>query len=306
MSDIPNIYLDDPDPLSVLLEKLALTAEVYVNGGFCGTWAVDTAGSRRIPFHLISEGDAWLHFEDQKPTPLGAGDLVVFPSDAHHIISNSKRRPGKSRVNAPMSNDGATTHMTCGFFEFKNKIAYPLLDALPPVVHLNALAGDDTQRLSHLVRMMQAELLASKAGCYAVVNQLAYLLFVEVLRHEVARGELASGLLLALFDSRVGKALSAIHREPAKNWTLNTLADIALMSRSGFSEQFNQVAGMSPMKYLTLWRMTEAHRLLSTTELSTAQIAEMSGYETEAAFRKAFKNSQGVAPGSVRKSARAQ
>lgn len=302
--DIPNIYLDDPDPLSLLLQRMDLSAEVYVNGQFCGTWAVDTAGTRRLPFHLIGEGEAWLHFGNDAPRRLGEKDLVMFPRDAHHVMSNSEQAPKKSQVNAPMSNDGAITQMVCGFFEFRDPLVFPLLDNLPEVVLLQADAAQQSKRVQSLVDMMLLELRESRPGNYAVVDQLAYLLFVEILRQQVEAGELTSGLLVAMFDLRIGKAISAIHQHPETDWTLASLAEKSAMSRSSFSERFTRIVGHSPMKYLTLWRMAEARRLLTTTDLSTAQIADRSGYESEAAFRKAFKSTQGDTPGAVRSAAR--
>jgi len=106
-----SLYFNTPDPLSLLLNRLDLGAEVYVNGEFCGTWAVDTAGSRRIPFHLIGSGEAWLHHAEDDPSPLRERDVVMFPHDAHHIIANSQNRPESEIVNAPMSGDGEVTHM---------------------------------------------------------------------------------------------------------------------------------------------------------------------------------------------------
>ncbi len=299
-SESQNIYLDDPDPLSLLLTRLALSAEVYVDGNFCGTWAVDTAGSRRIPFHLIGSGEAWLHFGKEGPQRLVEKDIVLFPRDAHHIISQSNERPEEHQVNTPMSNDGATTHMVCGFFEFKNALVYPLLDALPEVVVLRADSSRQARRIQWLIDLMLMELRDAKPGSYAVVDQLAYLLFVEILRQQVESGSLAKGLLVALFDVRVGRALSAIHQNPESSWTLATLADISAMSRSNFADRFSRLVGLTPMKYLTVARMAEASRLLTTTDMSTASIAEISGYESEAAFRKAFKSTQGVTPGAIR------
>lgn len=301
MSENPNIYLNDPDPLSVLLKRLSLNAEVYVNGDFCGTWAVDTSGSRRIPFHLIGRGEAWLHMGDEKHK-LETRDLVIFPKDHQHIISNNANKPSAELVNAPMSNDGDTTNMVCGFFEFKNAMVNPLLDALPDVIHLPAKDANGNTSLK-LIDLMILELQQARAGCYTVVDQLAYLLFIEVLRGQVASGELNSGLLLALFDARIGKALNAIHQAPEKAWNLEQLAGIAAMSRSNFADKFTKMVGSSPVKYLVIWRMLIARKLLITTDMSIADIAEKSGYDSEAAFRKAFKQNQGEAPGAVRNSA---
>lgn len=303
MSDTPNIYLDEPDPLSVLLSKLELNAQVYVNGAFCGTWAVDTAGSRRIPFHLIGSGEAWLHFADKQPQHLRDRDLVVFPHDDHHVVSSSQEAPDANTVNAPMTNDGPETQMVCGFFEFRNPAIFPILDELPKLLLLSAQSDADSAQLRALSEMILTELAQNRPGTYAAIDQLAFLMFIEILRKQVVNGVLSDGLLAALFDNRIGRALNAIHQQPQTLWTLDSLSECALMSRSSFAERFAKLVKVTPMKYLTSWRMTEARRLLRSTMLSTAQIAERSGYESEAAFRKAFKSTLGETPGAVRKAA---
>ncbi len=300
MSENPNIYLDDPDPLSVLLTKLNLKAEIYVNGDFCGTWAVDTGGSKRIPFHLIGSGSAWLHLEGREPQPLAAHDLMIFPHDAHHVISNSREKPAPEQVNAPMSNDGDMTHMICGFFEFRNPVLYPVLDALPQLMVLQSNTGETGERIEFLISLMLTELKGTRPGFYTAIDQMAFLIFIEVLRKQVESGDLAEGLLHALFDPRLGKALNAIHQHPESPWSLESLAEQALMSRSNFASAFAKAVGLTPMKYLTKWRMNEARRLMQTTQLSVAHIAEKSGYESEAAFRKAYRNTLGEPPGAVR------
>lgn len=300
MSETPNIYLDDPDPLSVLLTRMNLKAEIYVNGDFCGTWAVDTGGSKRIPFHLIGSGNAWLHLIDKEPKILDAHDLVIFPHDAHHVISSSPTKPKPEQVNVPMSNDGDVTNMICGFFEFRNPVLFPVLDALPQAVVLKSDAGETGERIEFLISLMLGELKNARPGFYTAIDQMAFLLFIEVLRKQVESGALAEGLLSALFDPRLGKVLNAIHQCPESPWTLESLAEEALMSRSSFADVFSKTVGLTPMKYLTTWRMTEARRLLETTRLSVAQIAEKSGYESEAAFRKAYRNTLGEPPGTAR------
>lgn len=300
MPKTPNIYLDAPDPLSVLLTKLSLSAEIYVNGNFCGTWAVDTGGSKRIPFHLIGSGSAWLHLDGHTPQKLNTHDLIIFPHDAHHVISNSQARPSDDQVNAPMSNDGETTNMICGFFEFKNPALFPVLNSLPPTVLLKSDAGETGERIESLVALMLKELTSTRPGFYTAIDQMAFLIFIEVLRKQMEDNTLGDGLLSALFDARLGRALNAIHQQPEHAWNLESLAEEALMSRSSFADAFSKIVGLSPMKYLTMWRMTEARRLLQTTQLSVAQIAEQSGYESEAAFRKAYRNTLGEPPGAVR------
>ncbi len=300
MSENPNIYLDDPDPLSVFLNHLELSAEVYVSGRFCGAWAIDTSGSRRIPFHLIGSGEAWLHFDGQEPRHLSQRDLVIFPKDSQHIISNSSQRPAASDVNVSMSNDGNITDMICGFFEFKNPSVFPLLDALSDIVVMNCEESPVMSGITFLIDRILLELRELQPGTYTAINQIAFLIFIEMVRQQVRNGVINRGLLNALFDARLGKALNAIHKRPDYPWTLESLADKAAMSRSSFSSHFNKQVGVTPMKYLTVWRMTEARRMLLSTQMSMAQVAEKSGYDSEVAFRKAFKNILGETPGAIR------
>jgi len=304
MTESPNFYLESPDPLSVLLSRLELTAQVFANGDYCGAWAVDTSGTQKMPFHIIGSGDAWLHFKGDEPRKLSSGDLIVFPNDDCHIMANSAIQPAANTINTgsalPTSPNEPITHMVCGYFEFRNPSIFPLLDALPSAVVLKSNNSDSGERVKRLVSFMIKELSDERPGHYAVIDQMAFLLFVEVLRQQVSKQTVSSGLLTALFDPRLGKVLSVIHQQPERPWTLETLADTAAMSRSNFSQYFRKLLGLTPMKYLTMWRMNEARILLRTSALSMAQIAERSGYESEVAFRKAFKKLLGETPGAIR------
>lgn len=302
MSNRPNIYLDRPDALSALFSRLELSAEVYVNGDFCGAWAVDTSGSRRIPFHLIGRGQAWLHMEGEPTRNLSAGDLVVFPHDSRHVLANSAEVPAESAINAfSDSSDGPVTRLICGFFEFKSRAVWPLLDSLSPLIVIDLSDMSTMPMVRQLIDLMVAELNQAHPGHYAAVNHLAELLFIQVIRAQISSGKVDTGLLAALFDHQIGKALNAIHQNPAKRWTLETLAQEATMGRSSFAKRFNGLVGEPAMQYLTGWRMQEATLLLEKTTESMLAIAEKCGYESEAAFRKAYKSHTGQTPGQVRR-----
>jgi AraC family transcriptional activator of mtrCDE len=302
MSESPNMYLDNPDALSSVLSGLQLNAEVHKDGNYCGAWAVDTSGSRRIPFHLIGRGEAWLHMEGQPTQMLSSGDLVIFPRDSQHVIANSNAAPPEELINADAPFDETPgTNMVCGFFEFTNKSAWPLLDSLASVIVIDMNDRSMSSNIRGLIDLMVAELNRRAPGFYAVINHLAYLLFVQVLRQQIEQGKVDSGLLAALFDSKISNALSAIHNHPGRRWTLESLASEAAMGRSSFAQQFNALTGLPPMQYLTAWRMQEAKTLLTNTTLSLGHIAEHCGYESETAFRKAFKKTTGTPPGEVRR-----
>ena len=302
MSESP-IYLDSgADALSLVLAGLQLSAEVYVSGDFCGHWAVDTSGSRRVPFHLIGKGNAWLHLDGEPERRLGAGDLVIFPNDRQHIIASSDEVPEEEIVNSDFSrNEGTTTNMVCGFFEFQNKSAWPLLESLDSTIVLELSDLSTLPHVRSLIDLMLVELSNRSPGYYTSINQLAYLIFIHAVRQQINSGKVSTGLLSALFDTKISRALSCIHNQPEGSWSLTGLASEAGMGRSAFAKRFNDLIGMPAMQYLTYWRMQGASDLLKNTNLSVWQIAEQSGYESEAAFRKAYKKTIGVPPGQVRR-----
>ena len=304
MSESP-IYLDgSADALSSVLAGLQLSAEVYVSGDFCGHWAVDTSGSRRVPFHLIGHGNAWLHLDGEPERRLGAGDLLIFPNDKKHIVASSEDPPEPDLVNADFSqNEGLATNLVCGFFEFQNKAAWPLLESLESVIVLELSNLSTLPQVRRLIDLLLAELNARSPGYYASINQLAYLIFIHAIRQQIDAGKVSTGLLAALFDPKISRALSAIHNDPGKPWSLPELAEEAAMGRSSFAKRFHELIGMPAMQYLTYWRMQNASNLLKNTDLSVWRIAELCGYDSEPAFRKAFKKTVGVPPGQVRRQA---
>lgn len=293
------------DALSEILKWLRLKAEVYVHADFQGCWAVDTSGSRKVPFHLVNSGRSWLHLEGQEPRLLSAGDLVMFPRDRSHFLSSEQFCPTTALVEATLKHqgqmgDGHITGLACGFFEFESRSVWPLLDQLSDVVVLEL---SDTSRLGNtraLLQLLIAELEEHKQGYLQSVNHLTHVLFIHILRSQL--DGIDSGLLKALFHPRVGKALTQIHTYPDKGWTLERLAQMAGMSRAAFASEFKALTGKTAMTYLAEWRMLQASELLLTTSMATAEIAERCGYGSEVAFRKAFKKVTGQAPGAVRAS----
>ncbi len=294
------------DGLSDILHWLRLKAEVYLHTDFQGCWAVDTSGSRHVPFHFVNNGNSWLHLPDAPPRELREGDLVIFPRDCRHMLSSEQNCPSRYLVDETLEkigkfpNEGPITGLTCGFFEFENKAAWPLLDSLPEVIVLELSQPDKLHSTRALLALLISELEANEPGTRVSVNYLTHTLFVHILRSQINNG-LEKGLLSALFHPKVGKALGLIHAEPAKDWSVENLAHTVGMSRSGFAEQFRDLTTKTPMRYLAEWRMLQASELLRTSELSITDIAERCGYHSEVAFRKAFKSITGVTPGTVRK-----
>ena len=286
------------DALTAILRRLRLRAGIFVHAKYCVPWSVDTSGQRMATFHLIEAGRCWLHMAHGSPRELSPGDLVVFPRDAAHVVSSAVDEPDQAMVNeAPPAVDSPPDHvMLCGYFEFSGRAAWPILDTLPEAV----VVKRGTPETDHLIELIIAELGSAGLGSDAVLEFYAHALFVQVLRAAATEG-FPTGVLAALSDERIGRSLAVVHTAPGDSWTLERLAATAAMSRTTFAERFKELVGESPMRYLQLWRLQVAADLLATTRQSVAAIAERSGYESEAAFRKAFRREMGVTPGQARK-----
>lgn len=290
------------DGLSIILARLGLRAEIVMQADLCGRWAMDTSGEGKVPFHLIEQGTGWLHSSDtDSPRLVGGGDFIVFPHDAPHCISSGSDRPPPEIVNQiPQNLTGRITSILCGFFELENRNAWPLLDSLPNVIVLDLKEGGRQRSAYPLVQLMISELEQPQPGRTAALNELAYLLFIEVLRMQVELGA-SAGLLFALADKQIGRALNNLHASFQRDWTVAELAEAVGMSRSVFSNKFLNLVGKTPMRYLAEWRMQEATDLLRNTDIPIATIAEDVGYRSEMAFRKAFRNITGQPPGKIRR-----
>lgn len=293
------------DILSDILQSFRLSAEVFFHSSYCGNWAVDTSGSRHATFHVVARGSCWLHMTGlEQPEPLRAGDLVVFPRDAEHLISSNKQRPGSEvprNQPAQANATGASTSMICGYFKFDESRWNPLLDAMPEFLVIRSEMTPDTGYMDSLINFMSYEADAAQLGADVVINRLSDVLFIHVVRTYIDQYKPEAGFIAALADSKLAKCLDAFHKHPGQNWSVESLANKAGMSRSAFSEYFHHVTGQTPMQYVQQWRMQKAYDLLTTTEQSTQQIAEQCGYQSEASFSKTFKKLFAKGPGAARK-----
>ncbi len=292
---------DTVDALSSILKRLRLSAGLFTEASYCGTWAVDTSGQRMATFHLVQSGDSWLQLEEQVPRRLRPGDFVLFPRDAKHLITSSEQLPDSVIVNEEPAFDPELplTQMLCGYFEFRSKMVWPILDNLPDalVIDLQQTALGESHAL---VQLLISEAMNTLPGRSAVLDLLVEVLFVHALRSHMASG--VSGGLLRLFaEPKLGAALSQLHADPGRDWSVASLADTAQMSRASFSQKFRDAVNDTPMNYLGKWRMQVAIDALTSTDRSVAQIADDVGYGSEAAFRHAFKKIVGETPGTIRR-----
>jgi len=314
------------DVLSDVLRAVRLTGAVYFDFELSSPRVAEAPPSsqlapqvmpgaqRVIEYHVVARGACWGHAVGQEPIRLREGDLIVFPQGDPHVMSSApgmRAAPDMSqyaRGSTPLplvyelGGGGADrARVVCGFLGLDERPYNPLLTALPPVIHL---AADDPQAtpgwLSTLLQMAVSESGRARAGGENILSRLSELMFVEVVRRHIERLPAAqSGWLAGLRDPIVGQALSALHGEPREAWTVESLARTVGASRSALAERFTTMVGQPPMQYLALWRMQLASRLLADGHTVSA-VSERVGYESEAAFSRAFKKIVGQAPSTWR------
>jgi len=274
------------DVLRDLLSAYRLTAKVFGHASYCGSWNLNTSGSRKCAFHVVAKGPCLLQTRDRPAVRLGAGDLVMFPRDAWHNLCAA---------------DDTEASITCGYFEFSEVGGNPILDVLPAMMLVRTDGQGERAPIAELVRLLVAEAEAQRPGGAFVLDRLAEALFAMVVRTHLESAEGKRGLLAALAEPRLARVLAAIHREPDHEWRLEGLARLANMSRTAFATAFAEAVGLPPMQYLAEWRMRRAAMLLKDPRNSVRGIAARLGYRSEAAFRRAFKRLQGFAPGALRR-----
>jgi AraC-like DNA-binding protein len=315
------------DALSETLRVVRLVGAIFIHARFSAPWCyqspradsvaplLEPGAERVVIFHLITDGECVVEMPGLVPVQLVAGDAVLFTQgDAHCMASEAglppasgggrlaevlSRRPGRLAYGG----GGARTRLVCGYLACDARLASMLLQGLPPLVKVNVRDSSAGTWLEASVRYALAEARSPRPGGAGVLAKLAEVLFIEVLRlYMNEQGEGRKGWLAGVGDRVVGAALDALHRNPAKAWTLDELARTAGTSRSVLAERFQQLVGASPIQYLTQWRMLLAANLLSRSNAPLTRIAEDVGYQTDTAFSRAFRREYGAPPAAWRRS----
>jgi len=318
------------DALSDVLHAIRLTGAVFFDVTVRAPWVLEAPPSsvcaphvmpgvrHVIEYHVVTAGHCWAGLIDQPPIRLEAGDILIFPQGDAHVFSSEPgrhrsepmlelyRQPEGTQLPVPIragSGDGEEARIVCGFLGFEDVLRHPLMNALPRVLHAPASARRPGDWLDAFVPQVVAECENRRPGSENILARMSELMFVEVVRQYVAAQPPAErGWLAGLRDKSVGRALNLMHDQPAGCWTLDRLAEEIGVSRSSLAERFSDYVGSPPMQYLANWRMQLATGLLSGGAATIAEIAEKVGYESEAAFSRAFKRNMGVAPAMWRKS----
>ena len=313
------------DALSDVLRAVRLTGAIFFDVRAFEPWVAETPPAATIVnrlfpqaehlicYHAVIAGECWASTDGESPMRLAPGDVIVFPHGDQHAISSAPgmrtlprlemyRRPAEERLPFTISigdTSVESARFVCGFLGCDATPFNPLLSALPRAIHISEPVGG---AIRALVEFAVAEAHDHRPGSQCVLGHLSELMFVDVVRRYV-EGLPAdrTGWLAGLREPFVGRALEALHREPARAWTLETLSRDVGLSRSALAERFTQFVGQPPMQYLTNWRMQLAANHLLSGHETVAAVADRVGYESEAAFSRAFKKVVGLPPSEWRR-----
>jgi AraC-like DNA-binding protein len=322
--------MSEPDPFSEALRSVRLSGAIFLDAELSAPWGfasppastaarlIAPSAEHLILFHLLVEGEATARIPGQGSVALAAGDIAVLPrGDAHELWNGRVTELTDSSALLPKILEGAIasergggggriTKFICGYIGCERQATRLFLAGLPPLFKVNIRRDSSGAWIESTIRHFASEREPAGPGQSALLAKLAEALFIETLRRYMAElPRQRTGWLAAARDSAVGRALGAIHREPAHAWTVASLAQRAGMSRTIFAERFTRLLGEAPLTYVARCRMQLGARLLETTDETVLQVALNAGYESEAAFNRAFKREFDLPPARYRSQRRA-
>ena len=306
------------DPLGEALHFLHMSGVFYTRSEFTAPWALALpAFPDCLMFHVVTSGRCWLDVEEGDPHLLQPGDLALVPHGEGHRLFSEPGVPAAKLFDLPREQiseryeilrhgqGGATTSLICGTVRFDHPAAHQLVRLLPKLICIEAWQSPQMEWIQSTLRLMATEARAMRPGGETIITRLADILVIQAIRSWLAEDPLAqTGWLGALQDKQVGYAILLIQRDPGRVWTVASLAGEVAMSRSAFAARFKELVGESPMQYITRWRMNVALTWLKKKDVSVREIADRLGYQSEAAFSRAFKRFIGISPGAARQNGR--
>ncbi len=315
------------DALSDLLQIVKLKGALFLDSRFTAPWCVESRPAREsggifagaghiVFFHILMQGRCRARLKNGGDTlDVEAGDLLLVAHDDAHLLGSDlhlasvtsdtlvQPAPPGGMLSIDHGGGGAETRFMCGFLACDPQLCRPLLDALPRILRVPLGNGPAAaQWMVSLARRGALENSAPGPGSGTLLAKLAELLFVEAIRRHIdSLPERQLGWLAGLRDRHVGRALALLHERPMHEWTADLLAGRTGLSRSALSQRFTRMVGQSPMQYLKRWRMGLAAAALKDSRRPVAALAEQYGYESEAAFSRAFKREFGSPPAAWRR-----
>jgi AraC-like DNA-binding protein len=302
------------DLLSEVLQDLRLAHASYGRSELTAPFGIEIPFKEGVRFHFVAEGGCWILSDACGPIRLDAGDVVLLPHGTAHVMADHPDRPalpladvgpelvGDANYRIAHGGGGSRSLIVCCTIGFDGPTANPLLEMLPPVLLVRGAEAGDPM-LPRLLEMMADEVAARRIGSATIMARLADIVMTAIVRSWLERQPTSnvSGWLAGVRDPQIGLALARIHRDPGHPWTVEGLAAAAGMSRSSFAERFTQLLDVPPGRYLLQWRMRLAAAWLRSESMTVAEAAAQLGYDSDAAFSRAFKRVMGAPPAAARR-----
>lgn len=304
------------DPLGEALHTLRMSGTFYCRSELTAPWGMDLPPMEgTLMFHTVTAGTCWVDVPGAESRLLRVGDFALVPQGTGHVIKSDSQAEATPLFDIPrvvwgdryehirFGGGGEETGLVCGAVHFEHPTAIRLIQMLPKIITIDASTpGSDWMLMT--VRLMISEAQEMRPGGDTVIQRVSDILVIQAIRSWLDNDPKAkTGWLGALQDEQIGKAIMLVHRDPIAHWTVASLAESVGMSRSSFAAKFMELVGEGPMQYVRQWRMQVAVTWLKETDDSIGEMAERLGYQSEAAFNRAFKNFIGETPGSVRRKA---
>ena len=306
------------DPLGEALHFLRMSGSFYGRSELTAPWGLALPPMEGcLWFHVVTEGQSWLDVEGAEARLLSPGDCALVPHGQGHCLRSEPGAPTRPILSLDREQvseryeilrhggGGAPTTLICGAVGFDHPAARNLISLLPRLMHVEAADSPELDWMQSTLRLMASEAKELRPGGETVITRLADVLVIQAIRSWIATdpgGQ--TGWLGALQDSQIGRAISLIHRDPSRAWTVASLADELAMSRSAFAARFTELVDEPAMHYVARWRMNLALNWLTEDGAGVGELASRLGYRSEAAFSRAFKRIIGVSPGAARRIAR--
>ena len=304
------------DILSDILDVLKFKGCLYFTTNFGSPWGVKVPHYHNTArFHLVTQGSLWITVENcADPIRLGNGDFIIIPHGAAHEMRddlNNKVVMQTSDEQGTFDDDGnlvlgdtdsdSITRLVCGHFEFDAAFQHPIFEQLPTYILIRKEESEKVPWFNQALLVMASEAGDNKLGYSEILKRMSEILFIHTVRVWSERETGQTNFMAAVTDPKIGRSLNALHAQPNCRWTVEDLAKAAGMSRTAFAEQFSKLTGLTPMQYVTVWRVQKAQRMLIENDASVEWVAAQVGYESVAAFSRVFKKIAGEGPGAFRR-----
>jgi len=301
------------DPLGIALHSMRMSGAFYCRSQLTSPWGLALPPMPGyLWFHVITSGTCWLETQGPGTRLLSPGDVALVPHGDGHclrsepdavaapILELSREHVSERYEVLHHGGGGVRTDLVCAAVRFEHPATFDLIRLLPPMIHVEAASSLQPDWMHTTLRLMAAEARELRPGGETVITRLSDVLVIQAIRSWIETDMATqTGWLGALRDRQIGRAITLIHQDPARAWTVALLADEAAMSRSAFAARFTELVGEPAISYVTRWRMHLALSALRDRSATVNELADRLGYQSVAAFSRAFKRIMGMSPGAV-------